>query len=242
MKIALLGYGKMGKTIEKLAKKQNHEIVLKISKENKNLLDVKYLKQLDADVALEFSRPERAFENITTCLRANLPVVSGTTAWLNHYEAACRICKENKGAFLYASNFSLGMNIFFVVNRKLATLMRVHKAYKQKILEIHHTEKLDAPSGTAISLAEGIMLENPRYKKWNLGTEASSENSIPIEARRLPNVPGTHRVTYQSEVDEIEIKHEAKNRDGFALGALLAAQWLVGKVGVFSMEDFMNSM
>lgn len=242
MKIAILGYGKMGKIIDELATAQGHQIVIKIDTHSKHLLTPAYLKYIGADVAIEFSRPESAFDNITTCFMAGVPVVSGTTAWLDRYEEACQICKEQKGAFLYASNFSLGVNIFFSINQKLAALMQGHADYSAKMLEIHHTEKLDAPSGTAITLAEGIMAENPKLNQWNLGMEANEETSIPIEAQRLPKVPGTHVVTYSSEVDKIEIKHEAKSRKGFALGAIAAAKWLVGKEGVYSMQDLINGL
>ncbi|MCH2043534.1 MAG: 4-hydroxy-tetrahydrodipicolinate reductase [Saprospiraceae bacterium] len=242
MKIAILGYGKMGKIIDELATAQGHQIVLKISSANQNLLTAQHLQHVQADVAIEFSRPESAFDNITTCFMAGIPVVSGTTAWLDRYEEACEICKEQKGAFLYASNFSLGVNIFFSVNQKLAALMQPHTDYSAKMLEIHHTEKLDAPSGTAITLAEGIIAENPKLNQWNLGTEASEESSIPIEAQRIAKVPGTHIVTYSSEVDQIIIKHEAKSRKGFALGAITAAKWLIGKEGIYSMQDLINGL
>ncbi|MFK8298319.1 4-hydroxy-tetrahydrodipicolinate reductase [Capnocytophaga cynodegmi] len=231
MKIALLGYGKMGKTIEKLALERGHEIVLKID-DSKTSYDISV-----ADVAIEFSTPDSAFGNIVSCVQKQVPVVVGTTGWLKNYDKAVEICKENRGAFLYASNFSIGVNVFFVLNKKLAKLMSPLKNYDVSIEEIHHTQKLDAPSGTAITLAEGI-IQNSDKTAWKLGQAKTTE--IPIEAKRVENVPGTHIITYESQVDTIEIKHTAHSREGFALGAILAAEWILGKEGVFSMTDVLG--
>ena len=228
MKIALLGYGKMGKTIEKLAKERGHEIVLKISE------DIETADLQKADVAIDFSVPDAAFKNITTCFEKQVPVVSGTTGWLEHYSEAVELCKKNNAAFIYASNFSLGVNLFFELNRNLAKLMKNFPEYDVAIEEIHHTQKLDAPSGTAITLAEQI-IENSAKKGWKLGS--AHENEIPVAARRIENVPGTHTISYNSTVDSIKIEHIAHSRDGFALGAIIAAEWLQHKNGVYSMKD-----
>jgi len=234
MKIALLGYGRMGKEIEKIALQRGHEIVLRISEKEEYDINL-------ADVAIDFSIPEAAFSNITNCFKSSIPVVSGTTGWLEKYDDALTICKENNGSFIYASNFSLGVNIFFELNKKLASMMNALEDYQIDIEEIHHTKKLDAPSGTAITLAEGI-IENSDKKNWELDGEdsSSSDNSIPIVAKRIPDVPGTHIISYESDIDSIEIKHTAHNRKGFALGAVIAAEWLVDKVGIYSMKDVLN--
>ena len=228
MKIALLGYGKMGKTIERLAFERGHEIVLKIT----NDIDKADLQK--ADVAIDFSIPDAAFKNITTCFKEQVPVVSGTTGWLKQYDEAVESCHKNNSAFIYASNFSLGVNLFFEVNRHLAKLMTNFPEYKVAIEEIHHTQKLDAPSGTAITLAEQIV-EHSAKTGWKL--DASGENEIPVTAKRIENVPGTHTISYDSEVDTIKIEHVAHSRDGFALGAIIAAEWLQNKKGVYSMKD-----
>ncbi|WP_299714805.1 4-hydroxy-tetrahydrodipicolinate reductase [uncultured Tenacibaculum sp.] len=231
MKIALLGYGRMGKEIEKIAQERGHEIVIRDNGEE--TYDIK-----SADVAIDFSIPNAAFNNITNCFKNNVPVVSGTTGWLDKYDDALEICKANNGGFIYASNFSLGVNIFFELNNQLAKMMSALDQYKVDIEEIHHTKKLDAPSGTAITLAEGI-IDNSERKSWELDGEATQEN-IPITAVRTPDVPGTHTINYNSVVDAIEIKHTAHNRKGFALGAVIAAEWLQNKQGVFSMRDVLN--
>ena len=231
MKIALLGYGRMGKEIEKIAISRGHEIVIRKAADTE--IDITH-----ADVAIDFSIPTSAFENITNCFKNGVPVVSGTTGWLDNYSKALDICEENKGAFIYASNFSVGVNIFFELNKQLAKMMSSIDNYDIAMEEIHHTKKLDAPSGTAITLAEGI-IENTSKENWDLD-EASSENNIPIVAKRIPEVPGTHSVWYNSEVDSIEIKHTAHSRKGFALGAVVAAEWLLGKTGVFTMKDVLN--
>ncbi len=231
MKIALLGYGRMGKEIEKIAISRGHEIVIR--KDAKDVIDITL-----ADVAIDFSIPTSAFGNITNCLNNNVPVISGTTGWLDKYDEAVALCKEKKGGFIYASNFSVGVNIFFELNKQLAKMMSTLNEYNVSMEEIHHTKKLDAPSGTAITLAEGV-IENTSKKDWVLGDNASEEN-IPIVAKRIPEVPGTHSVWYNSEVDTIEIKHTAHNRKGFALGAVIAAEWILDKTGVFSMKDVLN--
>jgi len=232
MKIALFGYGKMGKTIERIAIQRGHEIVLKID------IDSKEIDLSIADIAIDFSTPNVAFENINTCFNTGIPVVSGTTGWLENYDQATQNCKVSNGAFIYASNYSLGVNLFFELNKKLAALMHNFKEYTISMEEIHHTQKLDAPSGTAISLAEGIIKVTDK-ESWSLGV-TNNMNEIPIIAKRIENVPGTHTVSYISEVDEIEIKHTANSRDGFALGAVIAAEWLCDKKGVFSMKDVLG--
>nr|WP_299035796.1 4-hydroxy-tetrahydrodipicolinate reductase [uncultured Tenacibaculum sp.] len=231
MKIALLGYGRMGKEIEKIALQRGHEIVIKSTGEN--TYDIN-----EADVAIDFSVPASAYSNISNCINNNIPVVSGTTGWLDKYNEIVDLCNEKGGAFIYASNFSLGVNVFFELNKQLAKMMSTLKQYNITIEEIHHTQKLDAPSGTAITLAEGI-IENTNKKAWELDEKTSEEN-IPITAIRTPDVPGTHTVTYSSEVDTIDIKHTAHNRQGFALGAVIAAEWLHNKTGVYTMRDVLN--
>jgi len=199
---------------------------------------VKKLNKLLYNVAIDFSIPTVAFNNITKCINNNIPVVSGTTGWLDRYNDAVKLCNDKKGAFIYASNFSLGVNLFFELNKQLAKMMNNLNDYSTSIEEIHHTKKLDAPSGTAITLADGI-IENSNKKDWELdGTP--SEEIIPITAVRTPEVPGTHTTTYASEIDTIEIKHTAHNRKGFALGAVVAAEWLANKTGVYSMKDVLN--
>ncbi|WP_299247867.1 4-hydroxy-tetrahydrodipicolinate reductase [uncultured Aquimarina sp.] len=231
MKIALLGYGRMGKTIEKIATERGHSIVLTVDKDDKDY-DVSV-----ADVAIDFSIPSAAVNNITNCFNSGVPIVSGTTGWLDHYDHIISLCKEKKGGFIYASNYSLGVNLFFELNKKLAKMMNPIDGYDIHMEEIHHTQKLDAPSGTAITLAEGV-IENTDKDAWQL--DKGNDNTIPIIAKRIENVPGTHTVTYTSAVDDIEIKHTAHNRQGFALGAVVAAEWLSGKTGVFGMKDVLG--
>lgn len=231
MKIALLGYGKMGQTIEKIALERGHEIVIKTNEEEGYDIN-------QADVAIDFSVPKAAFFNIAKCLKLGVPVISGTTGWLDNYEHAIKLCKENNGAFIYASNFSLGVNIFFELNKHLAKMMSQLKQYHVSIEEIHHTEKLDAPSGTAITLAEGIISQHDEYNKWLLNQ--NKEQTIPIIAKRIANVPGTHSIEYKSSTDTINITHTAHTREGFALGAVVAAEWILDKTGVFSMKDVLN--
>ncbi len=232
MNIALLGYGKMGKTIEKIAIQRGHNIVLAIDKGD---LDYDITK---ADVAIDFSIPNVAFNNISNCINNNVPVISGTTGWLENYDKAVALCKAKNGAFIYASNFSLGVNIFFELNKTLAKMMSKLEQYKVSMEEIHHTQKLDAPSGTAISLANGVIENHPGFNNWKL--DASGNETIPITAKRIESVPGTHTVSYKSTVDTINIEHIAHTRQGFALGAVVAAEWLVGKTGVFNMNDVLN--
>lgn len=232
MKIALLGYGRMGQTIEQIALKRGHTIVLTIDKDD---IDYDITK---ADVAIDFSIPTVAFNNISNCINNQVPVISGTTGWLDNYDNAVALCKEKQGAFIYASNYSLGVNIFFELNKTLAKMMSTLKQYHVSMEEIHHTQKLDAPSGTAITLANGIISQHTEYNKWKL--DEADETTIPITAKRIEGVPGTHTVKYESEVDSITIEHVAHNRQGFALGAVIAAEWIVGKTGVFTMNDVLN--
>ncbi len=231
MKIALVGYGKMGKIIDEISQSRGHVVVARLketpTKESLN----------NADVAIEFSNPEAAFENIKICLENKIPVICGTTGWLDKKPEIEEIAVEQNSAFLYGSNFSLGVNLFFALNEKLAKLMSNVKEYTCQLEEIHHIHKKDAPSGTAISIAEGI-IENSKYEAWKL--DETKDNELGIFAIREDEVPGTHSVFYRSEVDEIEIKHTAFNRNGFALGAVIAAEWIVGKRGVFSMKDVLG--
>lgn len=231
MNIALLGYGKMGKAIETIAIKRGHKIVLKVSR------DTKEYTLENVDLAIDFSLPSSAFENISKCILKETPVISGTTGWLEKYDEIVSLCDENNGTFLYASNFSLGVNIFFELNKTLARLMKGLPQYNVNLEEIHHTQKLDAPSGTAITLAEDIIIESD-YKNWTL--ESPKPNEIGILAKRIENVPGTHEINYESEVDKISIKHTAHSREGFALGAVIAAEWIYDKTGVYTMKDVLN--
>ncbi|WP_412561279.1 4-hydroxy-tetrahydrodipicolinate reductase [Winogradskyella sp. MIT101101] len=231
MNIALLGYGRMGKSIEAIALERKHTISLKISDANDEY------DFTNTDVAIDFSIPTAAVSNIKKALDAGVPVISGTTGWLEQYDEVIDYCNAKNGTFLYASNFSLGVNIFFEINKKLSELMATVDGYSVKMEEIHHTKKLDAPSGTAITLAEQI-IENTDYKKWTLDPPNSDE--IHIDAKRIPEVPGTHEVTYNSEIDSISIKHTAHSRQGFALGAVVAAEWIKDKKGVFSMKDVLQ--
>lgn len=231
MNIALLGYGKMGKTIERLALEKGHRIVYKSS------LSATEGTLEDAEVAIEFSSPDVAFNHLKICFKNNIPVVCGTTGWLDRYNELLKICENSNGSFIYASNFSIGVNLFFNVNEYLAQLMEPWKDYIPSIEEIHHIQKKDAPSGTAISLAEGI-LKHSRLLKWEL--DSKKNDVLPIKAIREADVKGTHTVEYHSKIDALSIKHEANTRDGFALGALLAAEWIQNRKGVFSMKDVLN--
>lgn len=232
MKIALLGYGKMGKVIEKLAIERGHKIVFK-SNSNTQKIDLS-----NADIAIDFSTTKSAVHNISTCINYNIPVISGTTGWLEKYDQITNLCNEKKGAFIYSSNFSLGVNIFFELNKYLAQIMSNLKQYNVSLEEIHHTQKLDAPSGTAISLAEGI-IENSEKTSWV--TEKEGEHfEVPVYSKRINEVPGTHIIDYSSNVDSIKIEHIAHNRDGFALGAVIAAEWILNKKGVFGMKDVLS--
>ena len=231
MKIALLGYGKMGHAIEKIATERGHEIVLRKS-ENDTFDGLEI-----ADVAIDFSAPSSAFNHISEALNRNIPIISGTTGWLDKDDEIVALCQEKNGSFIYGSNFSLGVNLFFLLNEKLAKIMKNFPEYQVQMEEIHHTQKLDKPSGTAISLANQI-IENSNYTSWQLG-QTQNEN-IGIEAKRIENVPGTHSVFYKSSIDEIEIKHTAHSREGFALGAVIAAEWILGKKGIFSMKEVLG--
>lgn len=237
MKIALIGYGKMGHAIEEIALERGHEIVLTVGIENIEDNTIENIRQ--ADVAIEFTGPEIAFDNIIKCLDAGVPVVSGSTGWLDRYDEAGRHCKSKNGALLYASNFSVGVNIFFALNRKLAELMAPHAEYEVQMKEIHHTTKKDAPSGTAISLAEDIMKNHPGKKKW-VNEKSNNPKELIILSERTDPAPGTHIVTYSSDIDDIEITHTAHTRKGFAAGAVLAAEFLQGKKGIFSMRDVLG--
>ena len=233
MKIALVGYGKMGKIIDEIATQRNHEIVARLN-ESPNSENLN-----NADVVIEFSNPEVAFNNIKTCLENKIPVICGTTGWLDQKPEIEKIAAENNTAFLYGSNFSLGVNLFFALNEKLADLMKNFPDYNIQLEEIHHIHKKDAPSGTAISLAEGIIKNNQRFEGWKL--DETKDKELGIFAIREDEVPGTHSVFYKSSVDEIEIKHTAYSRNGFALGAVIAAEWIQGKTGNFSMKDVLFS-
>ena len=234
MKIALFGYGKMGKEIEKIALQRGHEIVLKINEGEQYDISI-------ADIAIDFSVPNAALSNIVSCFKNNVPVISGTTGWLDDFDKAIDVCKENNGSFIYASNFSIGVNIFFELNKQLAKMMSSQEEYSINVEEIHHTKKLDTPSGTAITLAEGI-INNTSKRDWQLKERQTQINAetILIEAKRVPDVPGTHIISYESQIDSIEIKHTAHNRKGFALGAIIAAEWLNHKIGIYTMKDVLN--
>ena len=236
MKIALIGYGKMGQAIEQIALRRGHEIVLKV--DHHNLEQLADGSLATADVAIEFTRPDAALGNITACFKAKVPVVCGTTGWNEQLLEAHRLCKELNGALLQSSNFSIGVNIFFEVNKKLAALMQQQPAYDVTIEEVHHTQKKDAPSGTAITIAEQILHEMDRKKSWALNS--SKPDEISITALREEGVPGTHTVTYNSSIDRIDLVHTAHSREGFALGAVLAAEFVKGKTGVFSMSDVLG--
>ena len=231
MKIALLGYGKMGKIIEKLAIEKGHTIISKINRDSSKE------ELLKADIAIEFSTPEAAVSNIKFCLENGIPIVSGTTGWLAHYDEMIKLCENRNGSFIYASNFSVGVHLFFSINKYVSNLMKPWKDYQVSIEEIHHTKKLDAPSGTAITLAEEIV-KNSDKKNWKLNEEA--DGTIKITAKRMDEVKGTHIINYDSNIDTISIKHEAHSRDGFALGAILAAEWLADKKGIFTMKDVLQ--
>jgi 4-hydroxy-tetrahydrodipicolinate reductase len=234
MKIILLGYGKMGKTIERIALERGHIISAKIDVANQHELDT-----ASGDVAIEFSHPEAAFNNITKCLKQNIPVVCGTTGWLDRRAEVEALCSTSNGSFFYASNFSLGVNIFFKLNEFLAKLMAANSGYNISMEEIHHTEKKDAPSGTAITLAEGILKHTPAKTRW-INADSGGGDEIPIRSLRIGQVPGTHTVVYSSPIDDIEIKHTAHSRDGFALGAVLVAEWIQGRKGILNMDDFLK--
>lgn len=237
MKIALIGYGKMGKAIEEIATQRGHEITMRIGTANKDEMTRENLRM--ADAIIEFTGPEAAKENVLLCLEAGVPVVCGTTGWNDELATAKLSATENETAFLWASNFSVGVNIFFEVNKLLASLMNNQEEYEISIEETHHTQKKDAPSGTAITLAEQI-LENIQRKKHWAKESTNSSDEFPIVAHRIDNIPGTHKITYHSAIDNIEITHTAHNRQGFALGAVLAAEFISGKQGIFTMKDVLG--
>lgn len=236
MKILLLGYGKMGQLIDQLATKSGHEIVEKIHIDNRNRLSEITNEQVD--VAIDFSRPEAAVENIKWCIDQKIPIAVGTTGWLDQKDEVDQYCIQNGGTYLYASNFSIGVNIFFQLNEKLAQLMN-GQGYEISTKEIHHTQKLDSPSGTSITIAEGIIQNNDEKEKW-VNEESSAKNDLTIISEREDPTPGTHIVTYDSAVDSIEIKHTAHSREGFAKGAIAVAHWLKDQKGVMEMSDFIN--
>ena len=237
MKIAIIGYGKMGKAIEEIAVSKGHEIVLKIDVSNTSDFTKENVQK--ANVAIEFTGPDTAFENISKCIEWGVPVISGSTGWLDHFEKAKKLCEEKKGCLLYASNFSIGVNLFFEINKQVAALMEPYDNYNVSMTEIHHTEKKDAPSGTAISLAEQILANIGRKNKWV--NEASNEASnLVIRSERIDPAPGTHTVSYDSPIDSIEITHTAHTRKGFASGAVLAAEFANQKMGIFTMKDVLG--
>jgi len=237
MNIALIGYGKMGKAIEEIALQRGHKIVLKV--DDDNLADFTKENVGKADVAIEFTGPHSAYNNVKGIIEFGTPVVSGSTGWTDRIDEINRLCKERNGSFLYASNFSVGVNIFFELNKKLASLMASHKEYAIIMEEIHHTQKKDAPSGTAISLAEQIMEQLPQKKKW-VNHNSEKEEELSIISKREDPAPGTHRVTYTSPIDDIEITHTAHNRKGFALGAVVGAEFIRNKKGIFTMKEVLG--
>jgi 4-hydroxy-tetrahydrodipicolinate reductase len=237
MNIALIGYGKMGKVIENIALKRNHNISFALNVLNANELHL--INTQNTDVAIEFTQPEQAVKNITYCFQNNIPVVCGTTGWLKDWDKVVKMCQEMNATLFYASNYSLGVNIFFKLNEYLASLMNMYENYDARIVEIHHTEKKDAPSGTAITLAEGLLKMLHRKEKWEKGI-SNQKNVIGIESIREPDVPGTHQIFYESLEDTIEIKHTAHSRKGFALGAVLAAEFVKGKKGIYTMNDLLS--
>ena len=237
MKIAIVGYGKMGKAIEEIALERGHEIVLKIDSKNTDIFTIEHIKK--ADVCIEFSTPNTAFENIKKCLEAKVPSISGSTAWLEKLEETKQICTINDTAFLYASNFSVGVNLFFKINEYVAKLMHNHSEYKVSMEEIHHTAKKDAQSGTAVTLAEDILKNYRHLTSWN-NEKSGAENELLIVSKRIDPAPGTHTIFYDSNIDSIEIKHTAHSRKGFAIGAVLAAEFIFGKKGIYTMQDVLE--
>ena len=235
MNIALIGYGKMGKAIEQIALKAGHTISCIVHSSD----DLSSLTQENIDVAIEFTQPESAFDNLSFCINNGIPVISGTTGWIDQLPEIEKQCREKDGTFLYASNFSIGVNLFFKLNKFLAKLMSPQTQYKPSMIEVHHTHKKDAPSGTAITLAEGIISEHEKYNAWK--NEATSEaGEIPIASERIGEIPGTHKITYKSEVDQISIEHEAYSRDGFVQGAVFVAEWLPSQKGIVKIDDFLK--
>lgn len=236
MKIAIIGYGKMGRAIEEIAISRGHVIAEKFNSQN----PVNKAALENCDVAIEFTRPDIVIQNLDICAEANCPVVVGTTGWYEHFEPVRQKFSSGEQALIYGTNFSLGVNIVFFVNEILAKIMSGQNGYAASVTEIHHTQKLDAPSGTAISLAQGIIENNPKFSNWKLSEGAAESGELPIYAIREGQVPGTHHVVYSGDIDSITLSHEAHNRKGFALGSVIAAEWLKGKNGVFSMRDMLN--
>ncbi|MCX6298746.1 MAG: 4-hydroxy-tetrahydrodipicolinate reductase [Bacteroidetes bacterium] len=237
MNIALIGYGKMGKAIETIALEKGHQIVLKIDIDNAADFNQENISK--ADVAIEFTGPHSAFENVMKCLELGIPVVCGSTGWLDKFETATNYCQEKKGALLYASNYSIGVNLFFEINKYVAQLMSTHKEYNVVMEEIHHTQKKDAPSGTAITLAEQVLAAIQQKKQW-VNEASNHPEDLSIISKRIDPAPGTHTIKYTSAVDDIEIIHTAHNRVGFAGGAVLAAEFIHGKQGIFSMKEVLG--
>ncbi|MFY8166638.1 MAG: 4-hydroxy-tetrahydrodipicolinate reductase [Sediminibacterium sp.] len=237
MKIALIGYGKMGKAIEEIAISKGHEIVLKIDMQNSHEFTLEAIKQ--ANVAIEFTGPGSAFENVKKCIEFGIPVVSGSTGWLENFATVEKMCIEKKGCLIYSSNYSIGVNLFFEINKQLAKLMEPYEQYDVSMTEIHHTEKKDAPSGTAISLAEQILANMSRKNKW-VNADSATPNDLIIHSERIDPAPGTHTVTYTSPIDTIEITHTAHTRKGFASGAILAAEFANNKIGIFNMKHVLG--
>ncbi|MGQ9621133.1 MAG: 4-hydroxy-tetrahydrodipicolinate reductase, partial [Bacteroidales bacterium] len=237
MNIALIGYGRMGHEIEEMALKLGHQVVIKIDIGNQD--DFTAEKLANADVVIEFTSPEAAFRNIVKCFEMTKPVVSGTTGWLKHYDEAVKICRKHGTSFIHSSNFSVGVNIFFRINSELARMMAGLRDYVPYIEEIHHIKKLDAPSGTAITLADGIKAQHPVYEGW-CWADNPRDNAIPIKSVREGSVPGTHIVHWDSEIDTLSIKHEAKGRKGFAFGAIIAAEYIKSRKGIFTMNDVLG--
>jgi 4-hydroxy-tetrahydrodipicolinate reductase len=237
MKIALIGYGKMGKAIEEIALQHGHEIVLKISSQNTADLTTDNLRK--ADVAIEFTNPHTAVSNIKICIEAGLAVVSGSTGWLSDWNEIETLCNNKNGSLIYASNFSVGVNIFFALNEYLAKLMSSQETYDVTMEEIHHTQKKDAPSGTAITLAEQIIQLNEHKKQW-VNHISDNVDDLEIISERIDPAPGTHKIKYRSVIDDIEIVHTAHNRIGFATGAVVAAEYLNGKKGIYTMKDVLG--
>lgn len=234
MKIALVGYGKMGKTIERIAQQRGHQISAKIDIDNQA-----DLQTMEADAAIEFSHPDAAYNNVKKCLERNIPVVCGTTGWLDRKPEIEKLTRQNSGTFFYASNYSLGVNIFFKLNEYLASMMKGFDVYDIAMDEIHHKEKKDAPSGTAITLAEGILKHISRKKSW-VNEPTDNADELSIQSFRIDQIPGTHVVKYSSFIDDIEIKHTAHTREGFALGAVMVAEWIQDKQGVLNMNDYLK--
>jgi 4-hydroxy-tetrahydrodipicolinate reductase len=237
MNIALIGYGRMGHEIETIAIKRGHVIKLIIDQDN--TADLNKLNLKGIDVAIEFSFPDSAYSNIIRCLENKVPVVSGTTGWLDKYDNAVEMCKKYSASFLHSSNFSIGVNLLFRLNKELARQMDRYRDYDVAIEEIHHTKKLDAPSGTAITLADGIISNHTQYSGWCSGID-KSDNKIPISSVREGSVPGTHIITWDSDIDTLSLKHEARNRKGLALGAVVAAEFIHKRSGIFTMDDVMG--